>query len=519
MYFTRNFGDFPLTGFINKEVAFFANGFQFIFTRIDEEEQKALEPESLQLPVGVDGKFGITITPDESGYIYGITHSGRMIAIYVRKPFKVNPVKRINTWNYILYKGPEKRQFKAIRFIDGAIKSVKTCHALKKCFRKEKKLSKNGKNYIVYKVLDDTKAFTYDIKKADNSESADSTTDDTVSWTFASTVNQEFSIDNGDKLRNDSSHLTIGFETSQDLSTLYEYFGYVTTLLSFLTFRRIVPFDRIELLDSVYEGIYTTVAECFVSLDALFRGSFKTKVEDEPNRSNHNSLCRSNLNVISVHLLDDDVFHNLLSSIIQPDKPKEAASKRKKGKAVCVGLPIGVIPRDNDDVGKITSVLIREMCSALEVELDAAGVIASRSTEWDKLINDVKAVIKKHRNGDRPLEAKAYDVMYGSIQNWGDSLSDRAINAWNEHLDVLEPFLKMMHIWDREADACSITEEDIVDVIKVRNKITHRAEQNLNEEIAATTYALIALVYSMALRRIGLSKECVKELLLSELVG
>ncbi|WP_026499168.1 hypothetical protein [Butyrivibrio sp. WCD2001] len=128
------------------------------------------------------------------------------------------------------------------------------------------------------------------------------------------------------------------------------------------------------------------------------------------------------------------------------------------------------------------------------------------------MIKDVVSVIQEYKNNQQTsIPAKTYSTMFGGIKHWGDSAADRAIVAWNQNMSLLSPWTQLTGI--------DILDENIVSVIQFRNDITHRGFQGLPEDVALTTFALMVLVYVMALKRVGLDDKIIQDVMARRLVG
>jgi hypothetical protein len=305
-----------------------------------------------------------------------------------------------------------------------------------------------------------------------------------VSWDFGSIVHRQLSIDKGNLLDNSDSYLQICFENNHKLSTFYNYYGYVCAVTSFLTFRAELSFDEIILMADGSKRGMTETAKCYIKTEKAIS-------------------TRSMMNVLPINLLTDDMFSNLVYSEMCTELNKKV-----------IRLPISIIPQNDSDVFLISTDRIRNICSCLEVEMDAAGVKISKNEELTHLISEVKNLVKSHREGKigaEPLPKKTYDTISNSIMHWGDSTADRAIAAWNNCQNELKPFVCMKRI--------KIDDKDIAGLIQTRNDITHRGFRDFSQKDAETAVAMMALIYCLALKRIGLSAELIKDLMTRKLIG
>ncbi len=438
-----------VTGIINngsEKIGFYGEGFKFVFMKIDNWNEKTI------------------LKADENGYIWGRTCEEKVIAIYAQKDLEIKNTLELNTWNYVISKNiismDHMKAFNGIRFQNGAVKSIYPCNAL----HEDDKITKD--DVVAFRIKNDYREFK---TQTDGCQ---------IRWGFHSGVRQTFSIDEGDVLKNTDAMLDIMFDDRQNYSALYNYYGYVCDLCAFLTFRSNVCFEKVYLLDQNEYDDRHIFAECFMK---------KPDIVSQ----------RKGLQAIQIRSLDENVFKNLILNIISKDKLHR-------------GLPLSVIPVDDDDVKKIDAGKIREICSSLEMELDAGGVHLKSNSEMDNLIQQVKTVIKEHRKGNTPLSEKIYSKIFNSISHWNQSLSERAVDAWKQHEDKMESLLRRCEF--------TITSKNIEDFVKARNNITHNGFVGISDEVAVTAFMLRALVYCCTLTRLGMDTRRIKDMMMRGLM-
>ncbi len=421
-------------------------------------------------------RMKLKIKADSSGYIWGITSNDRSIAIFTHSDLVIEHTRVLTTWNYIVFKSSQYDKnvlFDGIRFFDGSIKSINPCHTLRRELDVEDELCKKDQSkYYVYKA-------NASVKKIDIEIGEDKTT-----WIFGNIVNSELSIEEGSSLKDGTSVLDILFEESQQLTTLYNYFGYVSMIVAFMTYRAVVSFERVTLIKRYEEDNTYEVADCYV------------KVPD-------NVASRKTLNSMSVHFLSEKSFKNIVINV---------ALTGKKNKRILLDF----LPKDDSDFGVLTKDRLKNICTALEVEMDLAKISASKDEELNELIGRVKELIKESRESNKThIEEKAYDNMFNSIGHWGDSVADRAIIAWKKHADEIAPLKDYINIdWNEENIYNEITR-----FIGTRNKITHEGFNELDENLAVTAVLLSGLIYCMAMRRFEIEKNKIHDLIAKGLIG
>lgn len=433
-----------VTGFINTDkgsVSFYGENFKFTFMNADMRDE-------------------IVIDADKKGYIWGKTFEGKVIAIYAKQSIAIKDTRVLNTWNYIIskYSNISKESivsFKGIRFKNGVIRTIYPCNALHEDFEN----SKDG--ILAYRVVNDRKNYSFNVG------------DKTINWIWGSEINQRMSLEEGNSLSNGNSVLDILFDKQQDYKTFYDWYGYVCDFCSFLTFRNNIFFEKIFLLRETPYNINEEFAECYV-------------------KSESDVSLRKYVNIIPISCIDDYMFNEMIMNILKHDK-------RHKG------LPIFITPKDDRDANIMDVGKIRNICSALEMELDLGGVRIKSDPNMKNLIKTVKKDIKEHRDGQEPLSSKTYDYIFGNISHWDQPLAERVYNAWKQHEEMMQPLLSSYGI--------DIDQEKIEAFVKARNNITHNGFTGMDVDVANTAFVLMGLVYCCALTRIKMPMESIKDVM------
>lgn len=418
------------------KIFFYAEDFKFTFMRDDSSIDKD------------------TIMADENGYIWGNTFDGKTIAIYAQKDVEIEKTRVLITWNYIVSKNNIDRNymqsFMGLRFKNGVIKTIYPCNALHEDFKKSKD------NELVYCIKKDCKEYTFEQGG------------DLILWSFFSGINKTMSIYEGNSLRNSDSFLDVIFDKEQSYDVFRDYYGYVRDLCSFLTFRDNVTFEKIYLLRGSTYNNREEYAECFVK--------------------NLNGIeQRSVMDIIPIRRVDNTVFKNIILNILRFD------DKDYKG------LPLFIAPQDDRDAEIMNLGKIRNICSALEMELDLGGVNIESSDEMKNLLSSVKKIIKDHRNGSQPLSDKTYDYIFGNIAHWNQPLAERAWDAWKQHEVEMDKFTDKYDL--------KVTQEMIQEFVKTRNNITHNGFVRISDDVCNTAFCLLGLIYSCTLTRLGMKSE------------
>lgn len=399
------------------------------------------------------------ISVDKNGYIWGKTYEGRRIGIYSENDIIINKVKILHTWNYILeksgFRNSEMEKIRGIQFCNGSIKSIFKCQALDMNFDE----SENGK--IVFDYRNDSVVYNVDIE------------DIKTEWIFRSSVEQRMSLMDGNSLKNSEPLLEIHFDVPQKLDALKKYYEITTKMNQFLIFRNEVAYDRISLLQCDSDNMYQAFADVYVDF-------------------NNDIKIRSIVDVISIFDVKNDVFSNLIKSL---------SNNKKKNK----GVPLFIQPKNSKDSLEFGIDRIKNICSALEMELDMSGVSIACNESLNKLVCEVKKLVKSYQETDLDISNKTYDTIFGNLSHWCQPLSERAWEAWKQHQDTIKPMLERYDI--------SISESDIAFFVKARNNITHNGITSFDDQVATTSFSLLAIIYCCTLTRLGMDDETIKNIM------
>lgn len=400
----------------------------------------------------------IVIKPDENGYIWGETYDDRFIAIQYENDITLRKSIIINTWSYIisdkfLFKDVIKH-FVGIQFCNGVISSIYPCGAIKEDYC----LSKNGK--IVYNYIDDSRKFNVLLNGLE------------TKWAFGSIVRQKESLSKGFSLNNSESVLRITFDEPQSVLLVNALYSIIEKMCKFLVFRNNISFDNIFLLYEYKDQIYKSFAEVYIDYPELYH-------------------VREVTQVIPISALDDEVLKNTIMAIADEGNNK--------------GLPLSILPENDQNVFAFDIQRIKNICSALEMELQMSGVAIEIDSELKELINDVKMVVKEYRHHTVNISDKTFNYIFGNISFWQNPLAERVWNGWKQHEKKISPFLKRYYL--------EISESDINKFVKTRNNATHNGLMSFEDSVGTTSFALLSLIYSCTLTRLGMDEETIMEIM------
>lgn len=159
---------------------------------------------------------------------------------------------------------------------------------------------------------------------------------------------------------------------------------------------------------------------------------------------------------------------------------------------------VSFLPEDDSKSAYVNNDIIKAAVSAIECELELAKLKLPKDEKMEALKKQVIGIVKESEDKGE-LNEKAYSVILGSIEHWGDSLSDRINAIYHLHKDEMAAFLK-------DIPGYEFNEEEIGKLVIYRNDITHGRYRVNNLDVGCATLCLMALVYCCILTRIGMEK-------------
>ena len=439
--------EFPITGIIHskdRNITFYQDEFAFTFM------DASISP--LQL---------VEIQPEHQ-FLHGRTRNGSNIAIYAgSKPFAVYGSASIETGAFIIsnyYDDSKLTSFRAIKFCGGILNKLYEHDSFD--------FESNSQSAVLINMKDNHEQYEFTF----NNMQCKMTIGSYTSMQFGSNV-MKSQIGDGD------IELTIEFPSEQSLETIINVYNSIKDMVSFMAFRRNVRFDRIVLmqykvlnLPSEFTDEATTVLDDFAT--AYFKEDKEITSKD----------CRDCL-----HFSDfGESITNFLELFFNYNEEN-------------ISYMLGFIPNSDFNARMMSSGKVREICSSLECELSyVKDLCEEESSDLPNLIKKVKNVVKEHRNGEKPLSEKTYDLIFGSIRQWSMSASDRIYLLYERHWKAVSKLKPVK---------CFINKESITQLVKYRNDITHGRSRVIDFHIAGTASAMIAVVYCCLLSRIGMTEE------------
>lgn len=404
----------------------------------------------------------LTEIPVSDGFIYGKTHDSHDVAIYIgNKQFKIVTTGDLNTVCYVRSIGCEAnhdiRKFKAIRFCGGTLNNVFDINGMNtECIE----------GRIVISNSDDALEYIFDSPFGE------------IIIRIESTFRRERSA-KGNSINNTDVILTLKFNTPQPLQTLFEHYNKIKDLLSFLTFRENVGFDKISLLNT-HPAVDSLIETAVVNM----RNDYKLTQKDYFSNISFNDLGSSIPNLLKILYNSKDEEYSIL---------------------------FGYLPHDDDDRTWMNDQKIKAICSALECELCFAEDIDVKEKELLKsLIVVTKKCIKEFRNDNPGLSNDTYNLIFSSVGNWSKPLNEKLCALYHKY----ENEINVLNMAD-----FVITDDHIKAFVKYRNHITHGRHRTADVEIGVTAFYMCGLIYCCILERIGVSREKISELCIEKILS
>ena len=397
-----------------------------------------------------------TVVSSNNGFILGKTTKMQYVYIYVGKDIEIQNQLTLNIWLYFISLDPKLEKYEIISFKGGILDKL----FFKSAMSFNPEIMDNMGTKVTYR--DDRLTFPLQNEKIKGK------------LVIGSNVRESLSAENGNSVSNSETSLEIFFEEEKGIQTFSEMFNYVFSMCRFMVFRHNIRFKRILLKrrSERISGISEEIAECFINYDE----TAETKKE----------IFRC----ITFNTLQGSIC-GLLDSIVNNTQKKPQFN-------------IGFIPDNDKDVNMFSSMKVREVCSALESELELGRIKADQDQEFQALVDELKLIVKEHREGERRLDKKSYDYIFGTLDHLTNALAKRIEKCFIQYQPLIGE---------------SLTQKEIDAIVNYRNIITHGNYMMLNVELAETTFVLMKLVYCCVLKRIGLEDNVIKELFEKKIIS
>ena len=401
-----------------------------------------------------EGQNESSIDPIDN-YIEGLTLDGKNIYIYSRDSFSIHKgLTHLNTSGFLIGNKIDKGNISGLRFSGGILNSLFS----------PQRLDINYKNneYLVNSHDDSIKkSFTINGNE--------------YILRIMSVIKEVYGL--GTSLNNDEVIFEITANNGIKLGEIEKIYHAVDKMCQFLTFRKNVDFGKVELLQSETYNEQTfdnNICELHV------------KKEFEITTNKHRFQCIS-FEEIGENI--DTLFKGFFEE--KDNKPY---------------FNLDFLPDNDKDYQFITSAKIRNICTCLECEANIQKIPAKDDKNLKKLITEVKTLIQKHKESDDRLDEKTYSLIFGSINHWDLSASDKIKGLFRKYYEILLQ-TKCFHY------SIESFENAIDSLIKYRNTTTHGNYMQVTGDHAETATNLMNMIYISRLDRIGLSKELIKKII------
>lgn len=385
------------------------------------------------------------VIKQENGFIKGTTHKGNCILIYSPDDIELRPTFTLDTWLYIIFNRRYEDKCSSIRFKSGVLKSLFIQRSL--TIGGWSKTSKQD-----YEISDDSIKIQIDDGFVDYIK-------------IYSGVKWRKSIRDGSSLQNDGVNLELVFKKKQSISDVFQnYYNNIVALCEFMTFRKSISFEKAELTEyrenEMYHG-FMKIADCYI----------KSEYRIENDRD-------------SIRCITFNELGNNTSELYKIITKRNA--KRSK---FCIGF----IPENKSDRLRMTGKKIRDICTSIEVEAGLSGVEVNNNEDFLSVVSEIVKVL--HASKDR-LTDKEYIFLKGNIDHWNGPAAELAQGLYNKFKKEVEPLLNIVQLDELSFD-------DINELIRIRNTLTHGGQIILNERDAESALIMMGVVYASVLKRCG----------------
>lgn len=400
-----------------------------------------------------ENKGELIINPAEN-FIVGQTMDKKTIYIFRKDSFPIREgLLHYSTDTYIFGSSIEEKKIAGLRFTGGIL----------------------AKLFMPNKIEIDLDENIYKVECHDDSVNYQLSANGKVINIHIESLLSEKQGISGRSLENLETSLVVTADNGLSLSEIIPLYNAVLKMCQFLTFRKNIEFERIQLLEEKSTGGRTFFTE-FAQLHTM--------------RTFKNPTGKTWLQCVSFEDLESAIIP-LFKSIYEEKEKKPSFS-------------LDFLPEDEDDVYWISPDRIKKICTSLECEAALHKIKAENNPVFKKLIDDVKLMVKQHEAGNTALPPKTYDVIRGSIDHWDFSASDKIKELFRKYEEILIQPECFRYSFS--------TFEDAIDAfIKYRNTTTHGNHMNITGGHAVTAVNLMNLIYISRLDRIGMPLPLIKD--------
>lgn len=393
------------------------------------------------------------ILKSKDGFIEGQTSEDKKILIFTNGDIEIRNSRDLYTWLYIVAKDKYQQldEYDGIQFIDGALKSL------------------FYRNSLEVSVLSGEP-----IKLEEDSIIIDINSNEIDKTIIRSVVSQCDSIREGVKIDNSKIELNLIFTQSREVrSTFQEEYNTILELCRFLAFRKYAAFDEVNLLSNkTSEDIPFEIGKCYIRSESEY-----------------------NINRDPVRCITFNEMYPYLKKLFYLVRNRD----EKKSQYF-----IDFIPETPKDFYRVTPELIRKVCTSAEFETKICKIPVTKNENFIEIKKKIKELIDQSKELEGFLTEKEYNYLKGSFDFLDGPLEERMKNLYDRFEICIERILK-------DYDIKQISGDEIHEMIKVRNGMSHGSAITSIDAEAYTAKAFMGIVYASVLSRCDCSDEEIKK--------
>ena len=398
----------------------------------------------------------VEIAPNGS-YLEGLTLDQKYIYIYMTKSFQMPGNKaHVNTDIVVVGNSIHEQKLMGIQFTGGILGLLFWPDRL------DIDLLENGEykvkcksDLISWKVEIDGKEYTISV---------------------SSILHENHGV-SGTSLVNDQVVLEVIAADGIGIENVIPIYNTVRKMCQFLTFRKNVRFEKVELL---FEDEYNNHVTNYAGATLFSRDDFETATD------------KAWVVCITFKMMKE-CLGKLFRLIYEEKENKPHFS-------------LDFLPKDDSDVAWISPEKIKNICTALECEAMIQKLSAPENSDFRELIHSVKNVVNAHKKSNKALPDKTYDMINGSISHWDFAAADKVKALFHRYEEIV---IQSRCFQESFAEF----EKGIDRIITFRNRITHGNFMSISPEDANVAVNLMNLVYISRLDRLGMPRETISELI------
>ena len=177
---------------------------------------------------------------------------------------------------------------------------------------------------------------------------------------------------------------------------------------------------------------------------------------------------------------------------------------------------IGFIPENDSDASLMTNAKLREICSAIEHEIDNNPDINVEKNEIiGALVSDLKKKIREFKRNNPGLSEDEYSALSSNMAHWSLPLRERIYALCQKYESNIKSIASSRYsVYDY-----TLNKDAVKDFTDYRNGITHSAGSAISDSIVQTAFLLSGVVYCSILKRISVEDEKINEFCLNGIIS